>query len=333
MLALTVPGLLAPGAPALSAMAPFQALARYADPPEQNGDGLGPALCATLGMPSTTPLAPISALGAGVDVGDRYTIAATPVTLIADRDIVMLAGAVKDLADDDAATLIELFNRHFGGDGLHFVSPRPAAWFAQCERTFSLSASPVDAAIGRSIFSYLPRGSDGGIWRRWQVEAQMLLHEHPVNQQREARGLAPVSSLWFSGGGRLSDVTMPGLSAVFAAADENGDLARGLAGGVGLLADVLPVTLSAILDKLDRTSDALVALTATTDEAAIGRFGRDWLQPAVAALDAGKIDALQLIADGHGAAASWRARRPSGLARVASRLRSRAFDIPAIAEE
>jgi hypothetical protein len=33
-------------------------------------------------------------------------------------------------------------------------------------------------------------------------ELQMLLHEHPVNQTREARGELPVNSLWLWGGGQ-----------------------------------------------------------------------------------------------------------------------------------
>ena len=76
-----------------------------------------------------------------------------------------------------------------------------------------------------------------------------------------------------------------------------------------------------------------MALASMSEESAVERFGVDWLQPAVTALEAGKINALQLIADGHGAAVSWVARRPSRFARVTSRLRARPFEIPALAEE
>ena len=74
-------------------------------------------------------------------------------------------------------------------------------------------------------------------------------------------------------------------------------------------------------------------MASMTSESAVERFGVDWLQPAVTALEAGKINALQIIADGHGAAVSWVARRPSRLARVTSRLRARPFEIPAPASE
>jgi hypothetical protein len=334
MLTLTVPGLLAHGTQALAATAPFRSFARYADPPVLNREGTASALCAALGLPHATPLAPFCALGAGLRVDDRYMVAATPVTLVADRDIVMLAGRVQDLGDDDAAVLIELLNRHFVDDGVNFVAARPTTWFARCERAFSLSTSPLDAAIGRSIYSYLPRGADGNTWQRWQVEIQMLLHEHAVNRQRDARGLLPVSSVWFWGSGRLSDVmAATSLGRAFAAADESGDLVRGLARHVGLSVDALPAAFSAILDGLNDSPSAILALTSMSEESAVERFGADWLQPAVAALEAGTIDALRLIADGHGAAVSWVAQRPSPFVRLTSRLRARPFEIPALAPE
>jgi hypothetical protein len=37
--------------------------------------------------------------------------------------------------------------------------------------------------------------------RRLQNEVQMLLHEHPINQQREQKGLLAVNSFWLSGTG------------------------------------------------------------------------------------------------------------------------------------
>jgi hypothetical protein len=333
MLTLTVPDLLARGTQALAASAPFQSFARYADPPVQSKEGLASALCAALGLPHPPPLAPLCALGAGVDVDEHYTIAATPVTLVADRDIVILAGRVNDLADDDAAILIDLLNHHFVDDGVHFVAARPATWFVWCDRSFSFSTSPLDAAIGRSIYPYLPRGADGNTWQRWQVEIQMLLHEHAVNQRRDARGLSPVSSVWFWGSGRLSDVTTPTpLTRALASTDESGDLVRGIARHVGLSVDTLPEAFSAILERLN-DGNAIVALASMSEESAVERFGVDWLQPAVSALEAGKLNALRLIGDGHGAAVSWVARRPSGFARVTSRLRARSFEIPALAEE
>src|SRR5207245_7560585 len=128
MLTLTVPGLLGHGA-AFAAARSAHALARYADAPTQERQGLGVALCSALSPPRATPLAPLCALGAGLSVDDGYVMAATPVTLIADRDIVVLAGRVADLREDETATLIALLHRHFASRGLAFGAPRPSALF------------------------------------------------------------------------------------------------------------------------------------------------------------------------------------------------------------
>ena len=333
MLTLTVPGLLGRGAQPFSSMPSARALARYADAATREREGLGAALCAALSLPSTTPLAPLCLLGAGSSVDDRYTMAATPVTLVADRDIVVLAGRVADLGDDDAATLIDLLNRHFVADGVMFEAPRPTAWFVRCERDFALSTSSIDAVTGRAIAEYLPRGGDAKTWQRWQVEIQMLLHEHAINTARAGHGLPIVSGVWLSGNGRLREIVPPPLTNVFAAGDDGGDLARGLARHAGLSADRLPRTLSTILEHVPRTARVLVAMETMTNEAALARFDADWLRPAVDALEGGALDSLRLIADGHGAAVTWCAKHPSGLARVTSRLHNRVLEIPAAAEE
>ncbi|HKO02023.1 MAG TPA: hypothetical protein VJ032_10040, partial [Thermoanaerobaculia bacterium] len=138
MLALTVPGLLAADMRSVKTLAPLQTLARYADPPALHKNGIGEALLATLGLDAATPLAPLCAQGAGIDA-HRYIVGATPVTLTADRDIVVLERRVDDLDAEDSATLIDLLNRHFADDALQFVAPRPSTWFIESTRTFSFS--------------------------------------------------------------------------------------------------------------------------------------------------------------------------------------------------
>jgi hypothetical protein len=53
--------------------------------------------------------------------------------------------------------------------------------------------------IGRNVDRWL--GSGARLIRRLQNEAQMLLHEHPLNAERERRGLLAVNSFWLSGAG------------------------------------------------------------------------------------------------------------------------------------
>lgn len=60
-------------------------------------------------------------------------------------------------------------------------------------------AASIERAAGRPIEAWLPQSR---VLRRWQNEAQMLMHGHALNQAREARGELPVNSVWLGDIGR-----------------------------------------------------------------------------------------------------------------------------------
>ncbi|WP_457443542.1 hypothetical protein [Roseateles sp. P5_E4] len=72
-----------------------------------------------------------------------------------------------------------------------------------------LRAASIERAGGRPIEPWLPQSR---VLRRWQNEAQMLLHEHALNLEREARGEHPVNSVWIGdigrSNGKAADVTV-----------------------------------------------------------------------------------------------------------------------------
>ena len=156
----------------------------------------------------------------------------------------------------------------------------------------------------------------------------MLLHDHPVNQARETQGLAPVTGVWLWGGGRLAEAAASPAWHAFAASGEPGDLVRGAALRAGRAADTPPADFSATMSRMNANADVVVSLATCNGDDDAERFAAAWLQPAVAALEHGAIDALQLVADGRGTAATWRAERPSAFARLASRWRTPEFSIP-----
>jgi hypothetical protein len=63
--------------------------------------------------------------------------------------------------------------------------------------TSSLPAAVIDGDLPND---YLPVDQSGS-YHALRGEVEMALHEHPVNQQRQAAGLPPVNSLWLWGGG------------------------------------------------------------------------------------------------------------------------------------
>ncbi len=334
ILTLIVPGLNACSRDALSTAPALKRLAVFAKAPATVDGGLDAATIAALDLPAATPVAPLRALGAGVPAGDDYLLAAAPVALVAGRDDVILDSRIVDLAGDETAALLAALSAHFEHDGLVFAAPRPDAWFIRTAASPALETTSLERAVGKPVFDHLPRGADGKSWQRWQNEIQMLLHAHPVNAAREARGVRPVTSVWFWGGGRLRDVAAPAGAAIVAAADgETGDLVRGYARHFGQTDDRLPESLAAMLSHAPRATSAVIVLPPVESDAALPSLATRWIVPALTLLARGGIAALAVVADGNGVTTRWHAPRPSRFARLTARWRGSRFVVPAFDAE
>ncbi len=305
-LVLSIPGLLAPDVRVDARAAHLTRLIASAGAAAKEPDGIGAALAPHYGVARETdwPLAAIRLAALGVDPGDAYWLAADPVTLVAGHDDVHLAGAVRDLAAEEAAALIATLNANFATDDVAFVAPRPDEWFVRAPGTPAIATRPLDAVAGRTLRECLPEGRDAGTWRRWQNEIQMLLHEHPVNVVREKAGRAPANSVWFSAGGRRpARMELRAPIRTWA----NGGIATALAMHVGApalpLGDELPPILAA---PRDTAALLVVALEPSLD---VSHIERAWAAPAAGALARGMLDTVTLITDGVGHAAVWMARR------------------------
>jgi hypothetical protein len=240
------------------------------------------------------------------------------VTLVPGRSNVALAGRVDDLERDEADELLTALNAHFHDDGLVFVAPRPDTWLAHIDATPELVTTPLARAQRGELSQMLPRGNGGPQWRRWQDEIQMLLHGHPVNAAREARGAAPANAVWFWGGGRLADAAAAPPLDVDAPEGAMGDLLRGIARH------------AAASDATPRRR--VFGYARADNDQVIDVFATRALEPALAALEHHQAPQLDVITDGAGAAVAWRVRPPSTLQRMAARFRPRAFTIPGAGE-
>jgi len=267
-----------------------------------------------VGLPADTPVAPLAALGAGFDARGAHVLRADPLALVAGRDDVLMTGRIDDLTDDDAQALRATLAAHFAEDGLAFHVPRPDAWFVTSADHVPVETTPLRSVAG-SLQPFLPRGPHGRIWRRWLSEMQMLLHANPVNAAREAAGRAPVTGIWIADGGVLAGA-VPALPTLHVTARPEGDVGRGLATLGGIPAHPLPAAYAAL-----PAADALVVADPVTDADAQARVLRDWLEPAVLALERAALSRLVVVGDGQGRACEWNAGSPSLLGRLKARLR------------
>src|SRR5260221_12068527 len=149
------------------------------------------------------PVAPYTLLADGGAPERHYWMRADPVHLQVGRDSLGLSdSAAFDVSRAESEALVETLNHHFGQTML-FYPLRPARWYVRLEKAPDMQTTPAAAARGVAIDEKLPSGPDAMSFHALMNEAQMLLHEHPVNAEREARGEPALNSVWFWGGGGI----------------------------------------------------------------------------------------------------------------------------------
>jgi hypothetical protein len=240
---------------------------------------------------------PVAALTRSIDASDAASaqwLRADPAWVRPDINGARLfaTGDGLGLTREDADALLPSLRTLFGDAGFPIDAPSPARWYLRLPHGSPLPAfaAPEDA-LGTDLFDALvgtdpSRDAPGRRWRSLLSDAQVILHNHPWNAQRAQRGLAPVNSLWFWGGGALPDH----VSTPFARVQGDDVLLRALATRAG-------VASSAVGGEFEAPpADALVDLREARD---IGPLSAQWLLPALAALRRGTLDALVLdFADG-----------------------------------
>ena len=261
------------------------------------------------------PLAALRLRALGLDPGRDWWLAADPVTLVAGRDDVRLAGPVVDLAATEADGADRRAQRALRRRRPRASSPRPPAPGSSAARDATRSRRDRwRCAIGAPLRALLPEGPASRTWRRWGNEIEMLLHEHPVNRAREARGTRRCQ--------RPVVLRRRCAAGAAAAAIGGGHLRRRRDGARTRRArgnaarDACRRDLDAARGATPAAAARFVVLAPAHRAPATSR--RAWTAPAWRALAAGALDAVGIVADGGGRALRWTAHRP-GIAARASR--------------
>ena len=165
-----------------------------------------------LGLPY--PEQGLGALRMWGQTGDRpasWIAAADPVYLEPRRDYLVLhelrrggvpASEMRMLIDHLQATLAD--DKKFGFTRLSSYS------YISAKSPIATARVPTYVVDGQKPDDFLPTGEDTAAHRNLLSEIEMALHEHEVNNQREANGNLPINSLWLWGGGTAPEqITRP----------------------------------------------------------------------------------------------------------------------------
>jgi hypothetical protein len=190
------------------------------------------------------------------------------------------------------------FNQVFRGAGVHLARGRGSLLLLISDAPLAVATSAPEEVLGHDLLAFMPRGVDAGRVRRLMSEIEMWLYEHAVNEPRTARAAPPISGLWLWGGG-ATDLPLPavrgwtaGSDPLFAAFRVHSQYPAAAGSGVVVLAD-------------------------SPGTAGWAQAEREWLEPAVSDLRAGRVQQLELSAGGRCFSVSargrwrfWRRTRP-----------------------
>jgi hypothetical protein len=162
---------------------------------------------------------------------DAAYVAADAVTLR------MLACGVVGLSAEENAELAKSLRTLFGDAGFPLEISPSGRWQLRCPRDSRLPrfATPAET-LGDDLAKHLPSGDNERQWRHLLNEAQVILHNQPVNERRIRQGQLPANSVWFWGAGVLPEWVRTKFTQVVSADGEVAALAK-LANAVAVGAD------------------------------------------------------------------------------------------------
>ena len=201
---------------------------------------------------------------------------------------VLAPGAALEISRQEAEQICDALNAHFSAN-LEFHAVDAERWVARFGTDCEVNATSSFEAAGRD---FDPIGAGRG--HALLNEIQMLLHAHPVNEAREARGEPPINGLWLWGAGRARKASSRWNSVL-----ANEPIAMGLAMLAGTRYRSLPASAQPWLEGAPEEGRHLVVLDALRVPAALddvvsyeknlNALEAAWFAPLLRALRAGRI--------------------------------------------
>jgi hypothetical protein len=207
------------------------------------------------------------------------------------------------LAPQQARALFDAAAPLFDEVGKTLLYGSADTWFMRADDWPQLRTATPDAASGRNVDIWMPKGEGDRAWRKLQNEIQMHWFTHPLNEERETLGLKPVNSLWLWGGADPSSLA--------AGAPHIYDTCFNLSGWMQLF-DRSAAGAQHGADAAQTIghpgATGLLLLDALTEPGLTNEWGywlerteileRDWFAPLLEALRGGQLRSLKLILSG-----------------------------------
>ncbi len=245
--------------------------------------------------PATYPSAPLCAVGradtaAEHAVAHPHWIHADPIHLVAGlNDVTLLPlQPAFDLTSSEQDAIHETLAAHLREDDLLVERMNSGSWLIGSPSNFDVETVHPRFAARHEWGVVLPQGAGANRVQRLTTEIQMLLHEHPVNMQRERRGAPTVNALWLWGAGQVQRATTQAPAMCVG----RNEYLRGISRANGWPEPIDARSAPEVLEACKGGSTLAVL-----DAPVPAEFETQWLIPLLDALKTKRIDRLELVLD------------------------------------
>jgi hypothetical protein len=132
------------------------------------------------------------------------------------NEVILLKPEELALSDAESRQVLSAMQPYFEEDGLRVVYESPLVWRVTGNLIDGLPLASIERVSGKSIQTWMPNLQQAKTLQRLQSEMQMLLYQHPVNDERSLKGRWTVNSFWMH---RALDQLYPKSSDVSVALD------------------------------------------------------------------------------------------------------------------
>ena len=132
------------------------------------------------------------------------------------NEVILLNPKELALNEDESRQLLSAIQPYFEEDGLQVVYESPLVWRVTGDLLDGLPLASIERVVGQNIKPWMPEHQRAKTLQRLQSEMQMLLYQHPVNDERSLKGRWSVNSFWLY---RSLDQLYPDASEVNVALD------------------------------------------------------------------------------------------------------------------
>ena len=206
-----VPGLFGPESDTLPGIAPdipsIENHFRFGTSKSIQTTGFTQTLVQLFGFPKQDHDYPVAAVTRLVDDDhdlEGIWMRADPVHLRAEREaVVLLDDSAFKLDKHEALILAADLQQVFTAREIKLEVPTNNRWYIKLKDLPEIKTTPIHEVVGNDIHQNLSIGKNNVLWDQLANEAQMSLHQCPLNTEREQRGELPVNGIWLWGAGEL----------------------------------------------------------------------------------------------------------------------------------